>query len=173
MSTRRTGWRSVLPAEFIVMTNAAHITIRPAELDRDGDALLAVQRAGYAEEARLIGVDSLPPQHQTIEDLHGEALWVAQYGGAVAGVLGVEDGPELVIARLVVDPARMRRGIGRALARHALALAGDRAARVGTAAANAPALALYASLGFEVVARRTVGDRLEYVELRRLASQLP
>jgi len=141
------------------------LLIRRAELSRDGKALLAVQRAGYAREAWLIGVDALPAQRQTIDDLRGEELWVAEGGGEVAGVLGVEDGAELVIARLVVDPALMGRGIGRALARHALALAGQRSVRVGTAAANTPALALYASLGFELLGERTVGDGLAYVDL--------
>ena len=129
--------------------------------------MLAVQRAGYAVEARLIGVDALPPQQDTIDDMRDEALWVAEDRGEIAGVLGLEDGPELTIARLVVAPERMRRGIGRALALHALALAGERTVRVGTATANNPALALYESLGFERVQRSIVGDGLAYVELRR------
>lgn len=145
------------------------VTIRLAEIDREGDALLAVQRAGYAVEARLIGVESLPPQHETLEDLARETIWVAEQGAVVGGVLGLEDGDDLVIARLVVAPERMRRGIGRALARHAIALAGERAIRVGTASANRPALALYESLGFRRVAQRTVGDGLAYVELLRPA----
>ncbi|HYH89069.1 MAG TPA: GNAT family N-acetyltransferase, partial [Solirubrobacteraceae bacterium] len=111
------------------------LTIRLADLDREADVLLAVQRAGYAVEARLVGVDSLPPQHESIEDLRAETIWVAEAGGSVGGMLGVEDGDDLVIARLVVAPGHMRRGIGRALARHAIALAGDRAIRVGTASA--------------------------------------
>jgi len=141
--------------------------IRRAERDRDGDALLAVQRAGYAVEARLVGVACLPPQHVTLDDLRGETLWVAEEDGSIVGVLGLEDGVDVVIARLVVAPERMGRGIGRALARHAIALAGDRALRVGTAAANRPALALYDSLGFRRVAQRTVADGLAYVELLR------
>jgi ribosomal protein S18 acetylase RimI-like enzyme len=96
--------------------------IRPARLDRDRDALLAVQRAGYAVEAELIGVESLPPQHHTIDDLRAESVWVAEDDhGEITGILGVEHGPELVISRLVVRPDRMQRGIGRALAEHALA----------------------------------------------------
>jgi ribosomal protein S18 acetylase RimI-like enzyme len=141
------------------------VQIRLADLDRDGDSLLAVQRAGYAVEARLVGVESLPPQHETVDDLLGESLWVAEQRGAVVGLLGLEVGRELVIARLVVEPASMRRGIGRALAQHALGLAGGRAVRVGTAAANTPALALYASLGFERVRERTVSGGIAYVEL--------
>ena len=125
--------------------------------------------AGYAVEARLIGVASLPPQHETTADLRAEQIWVAEARGEIAGVLGVEDEAEHVIARLVVAPAHMRRGIGRALARHALALAGDRVIRVGTAAANEPALELYRSLGFQRVGQRTVGDHLPYVDLLRPA----
>jgi hypothetical protein len=44
------------------------VIIRRADLDRDGDALLSVQRDGYAVEAALIGVESLPPQHDTVGD---------------------------------------------------------------------------------------------------------
>lgn len=136
-----------------------------ADLDREADALLAIQRAGYAVEARLLGVEALPPQHETADDLLGESLWIAEQRDAVVALLGLQDGREVVIARLVVAPASMRRGIGRALARHALAFAAGRAVRVGTAAANAPALALYASLGFDRVAERTVAGGLAYVEL--------
>ena len=82
----------------------------------------------------------------------------------------MHEADQLEITRLVVAPQRMRRGIGRTLARHAVALAGDRAIRVGTAAANRPALELYASLGFERLGRRTVGDGLAYVDLRRPAA---
>jgi ribosomal protein S18 acetylase RimI-like enzyme len=140
------------------------VRIRLADLDREADALLAVQRAGYAVEARLVGVEALPPQYDTADDLLGEALWIAEQRGGVVGLLGLEGGRELVIARLVVAPASMRRGIGRALARHALALADGRTVRVGTAAANAPALALYASLGFHRTGERTMAG-LAYVEL--------
>ena len=129
--------------------------------------MLAVQCAGYAVEARLIGVAALPPQHETIDDLRDETVWVAEEDGAVVGVLGLEEGDDLEIARLVVAPGHMRRGIGRALASYAISLAGDRAVCVGTAAANRPALELYGSLGFRHVAERTVGDGLAYVELRR------
>jgi ribosomal protein S18 acetylase RimI-like enzyme len=143
------------------------VTIRPARLDPDRDALLAVQRAGYAVEAELIGVQSLPPQHHTIDHLRAESIWVAEdVDGEITGILGLEHGPELLISRLVVRPDRMQRGVGRALAKHALALAAGCPVRVGTAAANTPALTLYRGLGFEPVVHKTVGDGLPYIELR-------
>lgn len=141
--------------------------IRRAELPDDAAAILAIQRSGYAIEAELAHVPSLPPQEQTADDLLRETLWVADSGGEIAGVLAVEDGPEPLIAKLVVDPGRLRQGIGRALVNHALALAGWRPVRVGTASANAPALALYESLGFVRVGERTVGGAIAFTDLRR------
>jgi GNAT superfamily N-acetyltransferase len=143
------------------------VMIRTARLEQDRDALLAVQRAGYAVEAELIGVESLPPQHHPVDQLRAESIWVAEDDhGEITGVLGLEHGPELLIARLVVRPDRMQRGIGRALGEHALALAAGCPVRVGTAAANIPALTLYRALGFEPVVHKTVGDGVPYIELR-------
>jgi ribosomal protein S18 acetylase RimI-like enzyme len=51
-----------------------------------------------------------------------------------------------------------------------LGLAGGRAVRVGTAAANAPALALYEGLGFRRVGERPVEPGLAYVDLVRDAA---
>ena len=138
--------------------------LRRAALDVEGEAVLRVLHAGYAVEARLVGWPELPGLRASVGDLRSEDVWVAEVDGAVAGVLGLEDD---LIARLVVDPAFARRGIGRALVRHAVALG---ASRVGTAAENAPALALYASEGFERVRDGVVGGGLRYVWLRRAGS---
>jgi ribosomal protein S18 acetylase RimI-like enzyme len=136
------------------------VTIRRA---RHGDPLIAVQRAASAVEAELLGYADLPGLRETAEDLAGEELWVAELDGAVIALIGLEGD---TIARLAVDPRFARRGLGRALVRHAVACG---AVSVGTAAANAPALALYASLGFSPVRSGTVGDGLPYVWLRREA----
>ena len=158
-----------------VATNmtAVSVIIRRAELDRDGEALLGVQRAGYAAEATLIGVESLPPQHDTVDDLRAESLWIAEDDdGTISGLIGLENYDELCICRLVIRPDRMRRGVGRALVEHALALAAGRPVRVGTAAANTPALTLYRALGFEPAAHKIVGGSIPYVELRWALSTL-
>jgi ribosomal protein S18 acetylase RimI-like enzyme len=144
------------------------VTIRLASLDDEGDAVLEVLRAGYAVEARLVGYPELPGLRASVDDLRGEDVWLAEIDGSIAGVLGLEDGDELLIARLVVAPAFARRGLGRALVRHAVGLAGPgRAVLVGTAAENAPALALYEALGFARTTEGVVGRGLRYVWLRR------
>jgi ribosomal protein S18 acetylase RimI-like enzyme len=71
----------------------------------------------------------------------------------------------LLIARLFVAPSAFRRGVGSALVRHALAQACGRRVRVGTAAANTPALALYEGLGFRRDRERQPVPGLAYVEL--------
>jgi ribosomal protein S18 acetylase RimI-like enzyme len=108
-----------------------------------------------------------------VEELQacGEDVWVCEEAGELVGAVGVEDlGEALLIARLVVDPGATRRGVGTALVQRAVELAGGRVVRVGTAAANAPALALYERLGFRRVGERSVGPGLAYVDLVRDAA---
>ncbi len=132
--------------------------------------MLAVQRAAYAIEAELIGYPDLPPLHESLARLQAtkEEIWLCCEGDALVGVVGVEHGEdEMVIARLFVDPARFRRGVGSALVAHALGQAAGRRVRVGTGARNAPALALYERFGFR---RRDAGAPAPsrgYVELLR------
>lgn len=81
----------------------------------------------------------------------GEVL-VAEAGGAVAGFVAVSADE---VTWLYVDPDRARRGIGRALLRHALTRCGP-VATTTVLAGNAPALALYQAEGF-VIAETTRG----------------
>jgi len=82
--------------------------------------VLAVQRAPYAVEARLMGFDGLPPARETLAELQacGEELCLCEEDGRPVGAVGLEDARgALVIARLFVAPEAMRRGVGRALVR--------------------------------------------------------
>ena len=98
----------------------------------------------------------------------GEELWLCEEEGALVGAVGLEpSADELVIARLFVAPSAFRRGIGTALVRHALKLAGGRRVRVGTGALNAPALALYEGLGFRRHREREPAPGVRWVELVR------
>jgi ribosomal protein S18 acetylase RimI-like enzyme len=132
--------------------------------------VLEVQHAAYAIEAELIGYPQLPPAHETLAALQAtrEELWLCEEGGAVVGVVGLEQhARELVIARLFVAPSAFRRGIGSALVEHALGQARGRRVRVGTGARNAPALSLYGRYGFRRLDEREPAQSVGYVELVR------
>jgi ribosomal protein S18 acetylase RimI-like enzyme len=94
--------------------------------------------------------------------------WVALDGQDVVGYAAVRSLPEwsdhVGELRLVVDPARRRAGVGRALARHALieaVRAGRRKLVVELAADQQNALAMFTSLGFtgEALLRDHIRDR--------------
>lgn len=83
------------------------------------------------------------------EDLFAyPGLFVAELGGEIAGFAACT---QEELAWLYVDPAHARKGVGRALAEHALQrFPGIR--RVEVLSGNAPAQALYARLGFVTAA---------------------
>ena len=78
-------------------------------------------------------------------------------GGVVAFACAHVVADELMINDLAVDPAARRRGIGSGLLRHLIdgaRIRGCRRASLEVRPSNAPARALYADFGFEVVGRR-------------------
>lgn len=85
--------------------------------------------------------------------------------------LGPDDEPgQIAIRTLVVHPDHQRRGVGRALVLDALGRGPGQVFSVVAGSANVPALALYASLGFEVYRHgRLDGAAVEMLKLRRRA----
>jgi GNAT superfamily N-acetyltransferase len=145
--------------------------IRPLDLGDPATvrALVALQRAAYAAEARLLGTDEIPALHESQADLaaSGETFLGAERDGRLTGAVSYKhDGRTVDIHRLVVDPGAFRQGIASALldalpeAEHYI---------VATGAANAPARALYQRRGFRPVHERTVANGVRIVEfaLRR------
>jgi ribosomal protein S18 acetylase RimI-like enzyme len=132
--------------------------------------VLEVQHASYAIEAQLISYPQLPPAHETLAALQrcGEELWLCEEDGELLGAVGLEHADdELLIARLFVAPSAFGRGVGTALVQKALDESHGRRVRVGTAALNAPALAVYERLGFERVGESEPAPGVHYVELVR------
>ena len=121
--------------------------------------LMVVQRAAYRVEADLIGYHGIPglregPVEIAALDLTVLAVEDPDNDGRMLGLLGYSrDGDVVDIDRLAVDPGAFRRGVGRALVgavhdREPDAYRFD----VSTGTANAPAIALYTSLGYQPVA---------------------
>jgi ribosomal protein S18 acetylase RimI-like enzyme len=136
----------------------------------------AVRIAAYKQEAELLRVTRFPPLEQQVADIlnSSEDFLGAFENQSLAGVLSVcqdEEGRGLSISSLVVLPAQQRRGVGRALVKAVIEQHHTSEFTVQTAAANAPALALYAEFGFKEYRRWAFGSEpLELVKLSRSAA---
>jgi len=133
----------------------------------------AVWMRAYAQEAQLLGVQDFAPLQRSVQDLQAldEILFAAFLGRPIVGAVsvGADDEPgQALIGCLIVHPDHQRQGLARALMQQALALCGGQPLAVVTGASNAPALALYASLGFAPYRRGVLGERaLPVLKLRR------
>jgi ribosomal protein S18 acetylase RimI-like enzyme len=153
-----------------MVTAMTAISIRAPNVDDAAIAarLLEIQHAAYRVEADLIGYDGIPQLGETVNDLQTQPInWLAAFDdGTIVGAVGFVPGPDgsCDIDRLVVDPSRTRRGIGRALVEVLL----DRPlVTVSTGARNEPACALYESLGFHRTGEREVAPGITVVEFAR------
>jgi ribosomal protein S18 acetylase RimI-like enzyme len=117
------------------------------------DAVIAIDHAAFRPFWRFDGaalqdaLDATPAVRFRVLDRTGAGRRRVLVGYAVAGRAGTRG----YLQRLAVDPAQQRRGIGRALVLDALSWLARRGVEqvvVNTQPDNAPALALYAALGF-------------------------
>lgn len=130
----------------------------------------------HAQEAAQLGLAAT--LDRSVADLAaGDAYTLGAFDeealvGALA--LGPDDEPgQIAITLLVVHPAQQRRGIARALVTEALRRGPGMAFSVSAGAANAPALALYAGLGFVPYRRGVIGAAaVPLLKLRRPAGSL-
>jgi putative acetyltransferase len=124
--------------------------LRPARAD-DLPALLSIWRRAVERTHDFLQPDDLVAIASHVETayLPSARLTVAEMPGArLAGFVG---GPPGEIEALFVDPAFHRRGVGRALAHHAMAEADE--VRLDVNEQNPGAVAFYSSLGFDSVGR--------------------
>jgi ribosomal protein S18 acetylase RimI-like enzyme len=135
------------------------------------ERVIALQHDSYLVEAERMGVQDLPPMHETVEGLQAsrETFWGSFDGQELVGVLSTsEDGAVTEIGRLAVAPTHFRRGIASRLLAHALMMAGpDATCLVSTGRANAPAIALYKKFGFVEGATREVAPGVALLSLTR------
>lgn len=96
------------------MLSAGDLVLRRATR-ADLDAIVALQRAAYARNRELLGVEPLPLLADYTEILRDYEVWVPA-AGAIAGVLILEPRPsDLLIWSIATDPATQQSGLGRAM----------------------------------------------------------
>jgi GNAT superfamily N-acetyltransferase len=129
------------------------ISIRPARPDEQA-MLEALQRRASLNnpgdrDALLANPDAIA---LPIEQLAGGAVFVAECGGALAGVaaLLVRPDGDAELDALFVEPHLWKRGIGRRLVDHAADVARVKGARVLHVVGNPHAEGFYTSCGFDV-----------------------
>lgn len=133
----------------------------------------ALQMAAYAQEAALLGITTFPPLQRTAKDVlqSSESFLGAFEDHTLVGALGTqpdETDDSIQITSLVVHPKHQRKGIGRRLLQASIKQHASCAMTVQTAAANAPALHLYAEFQFTIHRHWSVGyPPLTLVQLRR------
>ena len=153
------------------MSEDVHQVCALAPRDSAPDIYRLFQRA-YAVEARLINVQDFPPLARScsaIQEAETEFFGVSSEAG-LHGVIELEQqSGAVLIASLVVDPDAFRQGFARSLLEHVIYIYPDKDLRVETATANLPAMALYASLGFEVGGEYAKADglRMSQLEMKR------
>ena len=125
--------------------------IRPYQA-ADWPRLCDIHDASRLDELRLtVGTDAFLSLEQTAdnEGLFAGKLYVAEVDGVVQGFVAYDDEE---LAWLYVDPACYKKGVGRALVRHAVADSKP-TMKIELLEGNTPALELYLSEGFKVIER--------------------
>ena len=123
----------------------------------DWDAIARAHDAARLQElAPSVGVEAFRPLAETAksEGLFDDLLWVAELDEEVVGFLAFAHAE---VTWLYVHPDAQRRGVGRALLRHALAHADDFGGEDSltvTVLDGNPARKLYESEGFRLVQTR-------------------
>lgn len=93
----------------------------------------------------------MPPDDLTREIADGVAFWVAEQGGQVVGVMGIQDKGEVALVRHAYVASTVQRGgVGTRLLHHVQHLA-DKPILIGTWAAASWAIEFYRRNGFHVV----------------------
>jgi GNAT superfamily N-acetyltransferase len=138
--------------------------------------MLALQRSSYAMEADLIGDDRIPP---LLEDEHALVAWrgrwvVAWDGVDLVGAIAWSDrGDHVDVAKVMVSPTAMRRGIASSLLDRAVEASAGRQVVVATGRDNTPAVSLYLKHGFVRVADERVPPGIWVTRFRRDGAEAP
>ncbi len=140
----------------------------PAE-DPIAAQIYALAQAAYTLEAKQIGCADFPPLRESLDDLRrsSDSFLVFRLSAEIVGALSfTRSANSLVITRLVVSPAHLRRGIATALhTRLEGMLASGVRFTVSTAQSNTPAIALYHRLGYTEASFSTSAEGIPLLHL--------
>lgn len=132
------------------------LLLRPLALDEHAVVAAWAIAEGWPGRNKLITLT--PEEFALITALPGHASFaMSEAGGPVLGFGQVWTSPAGVVSlvRIIVDPARRGRGLGRQLSalllQEALRIAAGGQVKLRVRRGNVPALAIYSALGFRVL----------------------
>ena len=132
--------------------------------DVDFDAVVALQRAAYAKNRPLLGVEPLPLLVDYREVFAAYEVWLADGDGGLDGVLILEPRPDdLLIWSVAVSPAAQGRGVGNVMLEFAETRAralGRSCIRLYTGAPLSSNIAWYNRRGYAHESTEDMGDRV-------------
>lgn len=148
--------------------------IRQLDLDDLHEVLevLYLQQKAYRVEAELIGFEEIPPLMDTPQSIKQsrETFFGCFRNDKLAGAVACkQEAKELIISRMMVDPAYFRQGIASRLLQHVenLALPGMRL-QVSTGIRNIPAIRLYEKHGFEAYREMEIAPGIILTMLQKI-----
>ena len=144
------------------LLRSASLALRRAEAG-DLASLLALQRAAYARNRPLLGVEPLPLLADYDDILRRMEVWLSEKDARLVGALILEPrADDVLLWSVAADPAAQGSGLGRAL----LAAAEERARQLGrnvirlyTGTPLAHLVAWYGRHGFAVERIEALSDR--------------
>ncbi|NLV36988.1 MAG: GNAT family N-acetyltransferase [Clostridiaceae bacterium] len=137
----------------------------------DLDEILVLQKLAYQSEAELCDDYSIPPLTQTMESMEEDfsrmiILKAVEEGKIIGSVRAFEENGVCHIGRLMVDPTRQNKGIGRMLMKHIEACFPDcRRFSLFTGKNSLKNLSFYGRLGYRSVKEEQVNKKLTLVYL--------
>jgi GNAT superfamily N-acetyltransferase len=124
--------------------------------EADFPTILSIVNQAAIAYRGVIPADQWHDPYMTADELEreiagGVVFWVAQQGGELSGVMGIQDKGDVALVRhAYVAPATQRTGVGTRLLRHVRSFV-DKPILIGTWAAASWAIRFYQRNGFTLV----------------------
>ena len=138
----------------------------------DAAALIALQRAAYARNQKILGVVPIPLQADYHAVLREKEVWLAENDGRCIGALILEPrAGDLMIESIATDPSSQTHGLGRAMLEAAEERAqslGHKIVRLYTGKPLTHLIAWYARHGYEIEREEALSDRTIVHMIKRL-----
>jgi ribosomal protein S18 acetylase RimI-like enzyme len=151
---------------------SAPITFRRAN-EADRPAVEALQRAAYARNRALLGLEPLPLQAEYGEIFRTMEVWLAEERDQLKGVLILDTRPDdLLIWSIAAAPGAQKQGLGQMMLDAAEVRAGQldrKIVRLYTGSTLSGLIGWYHRHGYDVEREEDIGDRHITHMIKRLS----